>query len=312
MNDFQRKFGLALTIVSGLIILKSWIKRLRQGPPKIKKLIIYPIKSLQGVEVDHLDIVQTGVQWNNFHDRTMALVNEKNIMLTQRNKPKLGMITIKLQDEDIMLNAPGMETLKIPYFDEKLITNDIVTFDIWGQKTEGYVCQKEYCEWFTRFLNSETKLLRIRPELKHRQSIVFDNLLDNQVVYQDGFPVMLINDCSIDDLNLRLKGKRNVNHRNFRPNFLIENADAYEEDNWNRIRINKLEYYVPKPCDRCVMTTVIPEKGVLHSENEPLKTLKTYRIDKKWDEKAPLFGINLIPKEDGKIFIGDQLEIIDL
>lgn len=53
MNDLQTKIGLALTILSGLIILKSWIKRSRQGPPKIKKLIIYPIKSLQGIFIFH-------------------------------------------------------------------------------------------------------------------------------------------------------------------------------------------------------------------------------------------------------------------
>ncbi|XP_027198402.2 mitochondrial amidoxime reducing component 2-like [Dermatophagoides pteronyssinus] len=310
MNDLQTKIGLALTILSGLIILKSWIKRSRQGPPKIKKLIIYPIKSLQGFEVDHLDIVSTGVEWMNFHDRSMVLVNQKNIMLTQRNKPKLALIKLKLQDKNIVLDAPEMETLEIPYFDDNLITNDIVSLEIWGQQTEGYVCRKEFSDWFSRYLDSETKLLRIGPELQHRQSQVFDNLLDNHVVYQDGFPIMLINDCSIDDLNHRLNGNLLVDYRNFRPNILVENADPYDEDNWKNIRINSLEFSMPKPCDRCVMTTVDPEKGIQHPDKEPLKTLKSYRIDKKWDEKAPLFGINLIPKSNGKIFINDQLEII--
>lgn len=333
MNDIQRKIGLALTIVSGLIIFRSWIKKWRKGPPKIKKLIIYPIKSLRGFyynyfifvlinlnfyefsgfEVDHLDIVDTGVEWNGFHDRTMALVNAKNIMITQRMKPKLALITIQLEDEHIVLNAPGLETLKIPCFDdEKLITNDVISFDIWGQITEGYVCQKEFCEWFTRFLNIEIKLLRIGKDLKHRQSEVFGDLLDNRVVYQDGFPILMINDGSIDELNERLKGKLEVDYRRFRPNFLVENADAYEEDEWNKIRINNLEYYMPKPCDRCVLPTVDPDTGVLNPEMEPLKTLKTYRIQEKWTKKAPMFGINLIPKANGKIFIGDPLEIIGL
>ena len=36
---------------------------------KITKLIIYPVKSLQGVEVDELEVTRSGVRYGEFKDR---------------------------------------------------------------------------------------------------------------------------------------------------------------------------------------------------------------------------------------------------
>ncbi|HJL95280.1 MAG TPA: MOSC domain-containing protein, partial [SAR324 cluster bacterium] len=103
--------------------------------------------------------------------------------------------------------------------------------------------------------------------------------------------------------NSRLKVS--VTMKRFRPNLVVKNTIAYEEDSWKIIRIGDCELQVVKPCSRCVLTTVDPEKGEF-SGKEPLQTLSTYR---KVTGKV-LFGQNLISTIEGELKVGMPLEII--
>ena len=52
-----------------------------------------------------------------------------------------------------------------------------------------------------------------------------------KVVFQDGFPFMLLSQESIDDLNEKLSvvGRSSVNCDHFRPNVLVSNSVPYDE-----------------------------------------------------------------------------------
>lgn len=136
--------------------------------------------------------------------------------------------------------------------------------------------------------------------------------LDNDVWYQDLFPILIINQSSIDDLNQRINGNFVVSYCNFRPNIVVEYAGAYQEDQWKTIRINGTDFNFAKPCDRCTMICVDQNTGLKSASGEPLKTLKTYRIDEKWNKKAPLFGSNFVPAKKGRISRKDRIEIIKI
>lgn len=75
------------------------------------------------------------MKWNNFLDRSLALLNEKNEIITQRSHPQLSLIKIQLNNDEIILNAPKMETLKISY--HSYCSDKLITFKIWGQETQG-------------------------------------------------------------------------------------------------------------------------------------------------------------------------------
>ncbi|MED6340599.1 MAG: MOSC domain-containing protein [SAR324 cluster bacterium] len=115
--------------------------------------------------------------------------------------------------------------------------------------------------------------------------------------------MLLISEASLKDLNSRLSVS--VTMKRFRPNLVVKNTRAYEEDSWRLIRIGDCELQVVKPCSRCVLTTVDPEKGEF-SGKEPLQTLSTYR---KVTGKV-LFGQNLISTIKGELKLGMPLEII--
>jgi uncharacterized protein YcbX len=93
----------------------------------------------------------------------------------------------------------------------------------------------------------------------------------------------------------------------FRPNAVVAGAPAWAEDGWTgrRLRIGEVEFRMPKPCDRCVLTTNDQETG--ERGREPLRTLGRMRNI----NQELLFGMNLIPDNTGTLRVGDPVELID-
>jgi hypothetical protein len=94
--------------------------------------------------------------------------------------------------------------------------------------------------------------------------------------------------------------------RRFRPNLVVEGAAPHAEDGWRRIRVGPITLRVVKPCSRCAITTVDPDRGVRDGP-EPLETLATYR---RRDGKV-YFGQNVIPDGPGEIRVGDTVEVLE-
>jgi uncharacterized protein YcbX len=59
-----------------------------------------------------------------------------------------------------------------------------------------------------------------------------------------------------------------------------------------------------KPCPRCVVTTI--DKETLEKNKEPLKTLNSYRRQ----EDGAMFGMNVIPLNEGEVKVGMNVEIL--
>lgn len=76
------------------------------------------------------------------------------------------------------------------------------------------------------------------------------------------------------DLNARLDEP--VAPEQFRPNFVVKGAVAYEEDSWGWVKIGDVLFKNVMPCTRCIFTTIDPETGKKNPKAEPLKTLKRY------------------------------------
>jgi len=126
---------------------------------------------------------------------------------------------------------------------------------------------------------------------------------EKQVAFSDGFPLLLISEASLNELNSRLP--ESVAMKRFRPNLVVKDTEPYAEDSWKKIIIGECEFHVVKPCSRCILTTVDPETGEF-SGKEPLRTLATYR---KLNGKV-MFGQNLIATKIGKLEVGMSVEII--
>jgi len=122
------------------------------------------------------------------------------------------------------------------------------------------------------------------------------------VSFADAFPLLLISQPSLDDLNSRLVVPVPMNR--FRPNIVVSGCGAYDEDKWKIIRVGGTFFHVKKPCSRCVTTTIDQTTGV--QGKEPLATLSKYRnID-----GEVFFGQNIIPEGLGVLHIGDLVEVV--
>jgi uncharacterized protein YcbX len=128
----------------------------------------------------------------------------------------------------------------------------------------------------------------------------------DQVSFADGFPLLLISEASLADLNSRLDAP--VEMRRFRPNLVVDGNRPYAEDNWQRIRVGDVEFAGVKNCSRCVFTTIDPDSGVVHPDKEPLRTLSTYR---RRPQGGVYFGQNLIPRSGGVIRVGDPVTVLE-
>jgi len=121
--------------------------------------------------------------------------------------------------------------------------------------------------------------------------------------YTDRFPLLLISQASLDDLNQHLVIP--VSMSRFRPNLVVEGCEAYAEDSWKKIQIGSITCRIVKPCSRCVIPSINIETA--EREEEPTKTLISYR---KRDNKI-FFGQNVIAETSRQIDVGMSITIIE-
>jgi uncharacterized protein YcbX len=91
----------------------------------------------------------------------------------------------------------------------------------------------------------------------------------------------------------------------FRPNLVVDGAEAFAEDGWRRIRIGECTFRLPAPIDRCVMTTIDP--ATLDSGHEPIRTLARRR---RWDG-ATWVCVKAVPDAVGIVRVGDEVEVLE-
>jgi uncharacterized protein YcbX len=142
----------------------------------------------------------------------------------------------------------------------------------------------------------ETTLRKVDPNYAHGDEITS---------FSDGFPLLMIGQASLDDLNSRLS--QPLVMERFRPNIVFTGGSPFLEDEMAAFSIADIRFYAVKPCARCVITTIdllTGEKG-----KEPLRTLGSYR---RHNNKL-YFGQNLLfdrPPEVRNISVGDAITLL--
>jgi hypothetical protein len=258
----------------------------------LTQLNIYPIKSCKGISLQSARLEERGLQY----DRRWMIVDEHNRFITQREKPRLALVSMVFSPDYLAVAAPGMKPLRVPFLSSNRNTVSVV---VWGDTVSALDVGSEAAEWFTRYLGSTARLV-FMPDSAER--LASRRGYSSQMHFGDGYPLLLISEATLEDLNTRLEEPLPMNR--FRPNLVVNGCAPYAEDSWNDIRIGDVRLHVVKPCERCAITTVnqlTAEKG-----KEPLRTLATYRQS----DGNVLFGQNLIHEGKGVLEIGSELTII--
>jgi len=265
----------------------------------LSELYRYPVKSgqaqcLQASAVDHLGLRG---------DRRWMVVEEGNgRFLTQRAWPQLSQL--KARDDEagaLLLEAPGQAALRValPGADEGLRG---VT--LWRDTFRVPDAGDEAAAWLSQMLGKPVRLVYC-PEQRARYLPSGYGLISDRAAFPDGFPLLLIGQGSLDELNRRIG--RPMEMLRFRPNLVVQGAAPFAEDGWKRIRIGTLQFRVLKPSVRCIFTTLDPATGQRSPDREPLTTLRTFR-EKEGDI---LFGQNLAVEGAGRVEVGMEVEVLE-
>lgn len=261
----------------------------------LSSLIYYPIKACRGFEVTACDVTRMGLA----HDRRMMVVTPQGHFLTQREHPRFALVTPTLDSDSVTLSAPGFDSLRVNLY----TTGTPVPVNIWASKNVEAIDQgDEAAQWFSDWLRLDARLVHIADGFIRRVSPDYAINEDDHTGFADGYPILVVSEESLADLNSRLETPLPMNR--FRPNLVLRGCDAFAEDTWKRVRIGGVEMAVVKPCGRCLVTTI--DKDTLEKSREPLKTLNTFR---KRGGKV-MFGQNVIPLGQGRLEVGMNVDVL--
>jgi uncharacterized protein YcbX len=260
---------------------------------RVTGLFYYPVKSCRGIAVDAVTLDRRGI----VDDRRLMIVDEWGRFVSQRSHRLLALVEARLDGDSLSLSAPNMSPLTISVAKQ----GSTKTVTIWYDECESVDQGRDAAAWFSELLAAPMSLVRMSDSFVRGVDAQYAVRSTDQVGFADGYPLLVISEESLDDLNSRLE--RPVAMNRFRPNIVVRGGGAFAEDRWRRVRFGEVTAAIVKPCARCSTTTVDQDTAV--RGKEPLRTLAGYRYD---PERDVLFGQNVIHSSAGTIRVGDVVE----
>lgn len=259
-------------------------------PAYVSALFVYPVKGCRGIPLSRAHVEARGLR----HDRRWAIVDAGGTTLTQRNHPRLALVDVAVEGDALVLSSAdaGAPALRLPLAPDGRRRS--VT--VWSDTVEAIDAGDRAARWATELLGVTASIVHMPDDVRRQVKPAYSRPGDI-VGFADAFPLLLASSASLADLNARMERPLPMNR--FRPNVVVDGCTPWEEDGWTHVRIGDLPVRVPKPCDRCVVTTTdqrTGERGV-----EPLRTLATFR--KRGNDV--LFAVNAVPDAAGEIAVGD-------
>lgn len=267
-------------------------------------LFLYPVKSLRGCAVPSAEVDALGL----IGDRRFLVVDETGRFLTQRTLPRMALIATALDPTHLTLSVPSAPSIRISRAPDP--TAPLRPVSVW--KSENLLaedCGSEAAAVLSDFLSVRCRLVRIgaaftRPILKATARP------GDTVTFADAYPLLLISEASLADLNDRVveRGEDPLPMDRFRPNLVVAGCPPFAEDTWPRFRIGDVTFRSGGPCARCIMITT--DQATAERGKEPLRTLATYRRDA-IDPTDVNFGQNLIHEtKSGRLHVGDAVQVL--
>jgi uncharacterized protein YcbX len=268
----------------------------------LESLHIYPVKSCHRVDLDAA-VVEP---WGLAGDRRWLVVDAEGRQRTQRAIPRMALIRPEYDAGGrLNLRAPGMEDLILtaPRRGHGAATIEVT---VWGFTGEAAAAGPDADEWISTFLGDASRLA-FMDDTSVRPTNPAHSRPEDRVSFADGYPLLLTTTASLAALGewiVRLGGEP-VPMTRFRPNVVVDGTEPWAEEGWKRVRLGERVFRVAKPCDRCVMTTVDPERGEF-TGRQPLAALRKFHRT----GSEVRFGMNLLPDTVGPLRVGDEFEVL--
>jgi MOSC domain-containing protein len=260
---------------------------------QLTEITIYPIKSCAGLSCDSVALDRFGP----VGDRRWLVVDDAGTAITQREYARMSQIGVNPGDGGLTLRC-GQASHTVPTPGGTAAEREV---QVWADTVQALDAGEEAAAWLSEQLGTSCRLT-FMPEHSVRPVDTSYASAGETVGFADAFPLLLISQASLDDLNARLPEPVPMNR--FRPNLVVDGCEAFAEDSWRQIRIGELTFDVANACARCVMPSIVQESA----ERDPHinRVLAKYRRR----DGQIYFGQNLLYQAFGTLAVGDEVEIL--
>lgn len=266
---------------------------------EITALHSYPVKSCRGLSHAASVLRRTGFEW----DRHFLLVTDNGRFITQRECAGLARIDVAVENSSIVFRADGHGELRCPL----AASGPAIRVRIWNDECTAQLSHVDTRDWLEAAAGIRGQLVHAMPGQHRVSQKAFTGEHEGRLHFSDGYAFLLVGEASLADLNSRLP--RPLPMARFRPNIVLRGLAPFGEDDIDRLVFGDIELKCVKPCIRCIITTTDQVTGE-RDDDEPLRTLRSYRRLKALNGVA--FGMNaiLLKGEGRSLAVGDRAEVI--
>lgn len=259
----------------------------------LSALTLYPIKSCAGIALREATLTEAGLMTGYIYDREWMVVDQAGRFLSQREYPRMALIVPRLKSDTLELRAPGMLRLEIPLGLPEPDGAPLLGVQVWDDQLQAYDCGELAATWFSKAIGTACRLVRFPAHAERAVSTKWTGGVAATTLFSDGYPLLLAGAASLDDLNEKLlaAGRAALPMERFRPNLVVSELSAFEEDYVDTFECGDAVLKPVKPCSRCSIPSVDQRTG--ETGPDPLDILQSYRAKPELDG-AICFGMNAI------------------
>lgn len=258
----------------------------------IARLRIYPVKSLGGIELGSAVLKATGLEW----DRHWMVVDADGVFVSQRELACMALVQPELRESTLALQTPSRPALELPL----QALGALHQVQVWDDTVAALDMGDAAALWLQQSLGTAgLRLVRFDPTVQRDCSRKWTQGREAHTQFADGYPVLVCTRTAMEELNVRLvgQGETAVGMERFRPNIVLGDTLAHDEDHWSEMEVLDAKSRVlaslrlVKPCARCPIPDIDPATAIRHPAVGGM--LRTYRQDARVNG-AVTFGMNAI------------------
>ncbi|WP_165978268.1 MOSC domain-containing protein [Actinomadura darangshiensis] len=251
-------------------------------------LNVFPIKSAGAVPLTKAELTPNGLR----HDREFMLVRPDGRHLSQREIPELALLRPDFDGVKLTVHT----TLAASPLVLEAVDGPALDVTVHHRPCQGIDQGDEAAEWFSDVLGRPCRLVRFTGTRPTKRG-------GGTLTYADGYPVSVLSAESLDDLNRRVDVRLPM--ARFRPNIVLRGLGPYGEDTVTRLRGDRVEIELIKPCGRCVIINT--DQVTAGRSPEPLRALARYRTGRWAGDREIMFGRLGVPRFLGTLRVGAEL-----
>ena len=192
---------------------------------RITALNVYPVKSCRGVPVARarVDVEGLGIDGElGPGDREFMIVDAAGRFVTQREHPRLALIRVDIAGDHLVLARPDGRKLSVPLAPPPATApaRDVV---VWRDTVRASDAGDAAAAFLTAAIGTAVRLVRFDRGGKRHCNAEFAGDSGAHTRFSDGYPVLVLGESTLDELNRRLAGKGSpvLPMNRFRPNLVI-------------------------------------------------------------------------------------------